>query len=123
MNVALHGRVTAQDVVRVEKVQEDVRELARKVDALQDRLNDLASSALDQARKCVATGAKKFAEDNDTPAAELEREIALARARLQCERWRGWWGEVERELADVEAAFAEFRVSQQLGLALDCCSE
>ena len=123
MNVAMHGRVTAQDVVRVEKLQEDLRELADTVDALECSLRDLAGCQLDKAHKCVQSGARRFAKHDGSEVGELQREIALARARLQAERWRGWWADVERKLADVEAAFAEFRVSQELGLALDCSSE
>lgn len=123
MNVAMHGRVTAQDVVRVEKLQEELRELADKVDALETAMRDLASDQLDKARRSIVSGAKKFADAGDSAADELEREIALARAQLQCERWKGWWSGIERKLVDVEAAFAEFRVSRELGLALDCCSE
>lgn len=123
MNVAMHGRVTAQDVVRVEKLQEDLRELADKVNALECSLRDLASCQLDKAHKCVQSGARRFAKHDASEVGELQREIALARAKLQAEKWRGWWSGIERQLADVEAAFAEFRVRQQLGLALDCCSE
>lgn len=123
MNVAMHGRITAHDVVRVEKLQGDLRALADTVEILESELRELANCKLDAAHKCVQSGARRFAKHDASEVGELQREIALARAKLQAEKWRGWWSDVERKLADVEAAFAEFRVSQQLGLALDCSSE
>jgi hypothetical protein len=74
-------------------------------------------------QKIMESGARRFAKHDESSAGELRREIALARAHLQQERWDGWWAAVERKLADLEAAVAEMRVSQQLGLALDCSSE
>jgi len=123
MNVAMHGRITAQDVVRVERLKDELIELADKVDALETVIRNVAISDMEKARKVVTNGAKLHAEPSESAAEELEREIALARAQLQALRWKDWWSGIERQLADVEAAFAEFRVRQQLGLALDCCSE
>jgi hypothetical protein len=123
MNVAMQGRVTAQDVVRVEAVRDDLEVLRERVDALRECLIDLGSMRMSGALKAVEQGARRFAKHDESAAGELRREIALARALLQNERWSGWWRDVERKLADVEAEFAEFRVRRQLGLALECCSE
>lgn len=123
MNVAMHGRVTSQDVVRVERIKDDVSSVQEKVDALRDCLMELIHTRLPSAQKVMESGARRFAKHDESSVGELRREIALARAHLQQEHWSAWWEQAERKLADVEAAFAELRVRQQLGLALDCCSE
>jgi hypothetical protein len=123
MNVATGNRVTAQDLVRVEKLLTQVNTLQSAALAVHDSLHHLSSDRLESAKRCISTGAKVFAKEEDTRVQELEREIALLRARMQCELWEGWWTEVEQELAKLNAAFVEFRATQSLASVLDCCSD
>jgi len=123
MNVATGNRVTAQDLVRVEKLLTQVHTLQNAALAFHDSLHNLRTDRLESAKRCVATGAKVFAKEEDTPVQELERDIALLRARLQCELWHEWWAEVEQELAKLNAAFVEFRATKSLESVLDFCSD
>jgi hypothetical protein len=123
MNVATGNRVTAQDLVRVEKLEAQVGVLELAAQEVVASIHNLRTDQLASAKRCIATGTKVFAKEEDTPVQELEREIALLRARLQCELWEGWWTEVEQELAKLNAAFAEFRATKSLASVLDCCSD
>lgn len=123
MNVATGDRVTAQDLVRVEKLQTQVEKLEEATLGFHASLHHLRTDQLESAKRCISTGAKTFAKEGDTPVQELEREIALLRARLQCELWGGWWSEVEQDLAKLNAAFVEFRATQSLASVLDCCAD
>ena len=123
MNVATGERVTAQDLVRVEKLATQVGKLEDAAQEFLASVHNLRTDRLESAKRCIATGTKVFAKEDDTPAQSLEREIALLRARLQCELWNGWWTEVEQELAKLNAAFVEFRATQSLASVLDCCSD
>jgi hypothetical protein len=123
MNVATGNRVTAQDLVRVEKLEAQVGVLELAAQEVVASIHNLRTDQLASAKRCISTGTKVFAKEEDTPAQELEREIALLRARLQCELWEGWWTEVEQELAKLNAAFVEFRATKSLASVLDCCSD
>lgn len=123
MNVATGPSITAHDVVRIEKLQEELAKLQDKVSELAGAIQEVRNSELEKSRRCVNTGAKHFANSDDSEVHELEKQIALLRARMQCELWRGWWADIERKLADVEAAFAEFRAARELSPLLDSCVE
>lgn len=124
MNVATGSSVTAQDLVRIERLQTEVASLRDLAQSLRDSLENLHCDQLASAKRCISTGTKVFAnaDDADTPIGQLERDIALLRARLQAQRWDGWWKEVEQELAKLNSAFVEFRATRSLSSVLDCCS-
>lgn len=123
MNVASGSSVTAHDVVRIEKLQSEIEKLQDTAQELASRLHSLRTDELEKAKRCVSTGAKHFANSDDSEAHALEKEIALLRARLQCELWHGWWKDIEEAKAEVDSAFDEFRVARELSPILDCCVE
>lgn len=123
MNVGVSGTITAQDVVRIEKLEEELDELQSKAHDLWVLANSTYVGGMDKMKKVITAGAKAFTLAGDSRKLELHRDMALLRAEMQREKWKAMLSDLEAATQKVVDCLAEIRVRDTMSGLLDACPD
>lgn len=116
-------RVTAGDVLRIEKLRDTVSDLHSLAECLTAELWSVHHEKLPSTIKLAETGAKMFGRDDDTPVAQLKRELILGRLKLRALAWEQWMADVRAAHDALGTAIRELETENTLSAVLAGCPD
>jgi hypothetical protein len=123
MNVGVSGTITAQDVVRIEKIEGELEELSGLAHDLWNLSQGIYVTETTKMKRVIESGAKAFASEKASSVHELRKQMALLRAEMQREKWKTWLKDLEAATQKVVDCLAEIRVRDTMSGLLDACPD
>jgi hypothetical protein len=123
MNVGVSGTITAQDVVRIERIEGELEELSGHAHELYMLAQNLFSTESTKMKRVIEAGAKAFASEKTSGTHELRKQMALLRAEMQREKWKTWLKDLEAATQKVVDCLAEIGARDTMSGLLDACPD